>query len=73
MKKSTSRYVNWHRVEKLIKGRSGTYKSFCAEYGISRQRLWQIMSKPHRSADEQCLKRLAAYLGVEVESILKGE
>lgn len=73
MKTITRRYVNKARLERLIKGKYGTYRAFYESIGMSRQRLWVIMTKPHRSADEQCIRNLASILGVEAESILEKE
>ena len=73
MKKNQHRYVDKARVERLIKGKYGTYRAFYNSIGMSRQRLWVIMTKPHRSADEQCIRNLASILGVAVETILEKE
>ena len=63
--------VNKDFVTRLVKYRHGTIESFLGCYGISRMRFWQILNQPHLSKDVPCLTKLAEFLGVTVEEIIK--
>ena len=63
--------VNKDFVNRLVKYKHGTIESFLACYGISRMRYWQILNQPHLSKDVPCLTKLAEFLNVKVEEIIK--
>ena len=70
VKKSEIR-VNKDFVIRLVKYKHGTIKSFLSCYGISRMRFWQILNQPHLSKEVPCLTRLAEFLNVTVNEIVK--
>ena len=63
--------VNKDFVTRLVKYRHGTIESFLGCYGISRMRFWQILNQPHLSKDVPCLVKLADFLKVDVDEIIK--
>ena len=63
--------VNKDFVTRLVKYRHGTIESFLGCYGISRMRFWQILNQPHLSKEVPCLTKLAEFLNVKVEEIIK--
>ena len=63
--------VNKDFVNRLVKYRHGTIESFLGCYHITRMRYWQIINQPHLSKEAACLKKLAEFLGVTVEEIIK--
>lgn len=63
--------VNKDFVNRLVKYRHGTIESFLEVYGISRMRYWQILNQPHLSKEVPSLTKLADFLGVTVEEIIK--
>ena len=63
--------VNKDFVNRLVKYRHGTIEKFLSSYGISRMRYWQVLNQPHLSKEVPCLTRLAEFLGVTVEEIIK--
>ena len=63
--------VNKDFVNRLVKYRHGTIESFLEVYGISRMRYWQILNQPHLSKEAPCLVKLADFLGITVEEIIK--
>lgn len=63
--------VNKDFVNRLVKYRHGTIESFLEVYGISRMRYWQILNQPHLSKEVLCLVKLADFLGITVEEIIK--
>ena len=63
--------VNKDFVNRLVKYRHGTIESFLDCYGISRVRYWQVLNQPHLSKEVPSLTRLADFLGVTVEEIIK--
>lgn len=63
--------VNKDFVTRLVKYRHGTIESFLGCYGISRMRFWQILNQPHLSKDVPCLVKLADFLRVSVDEIIK--
>lgn len=63
--------VNKDFVNRLVKYRHGTIESFLEVYGISRMRYWQILNQPHLSKEVPCLTRLAEFLHVTVDEIVK--
>ena len=63
--------VNKDFVIRLVKYKHGTIESFLGCYGISRMRFWQVLNQPHLSKEVPCLTRLADFLGVTVEEIIK--
>lgn len=63
--------VNKNFVNRLVKYRHGTIESFLDCYGISRVRYWQVLNQPHLSKEVPSLTKLADFLGVTVEEIIK--
>ena len=63
--------VNKDFVNRLVKYRHGTIESFLDCYGISRVRYWQVLNQPHLSKEVPSLTKLADFLGVTVEEIIK--
>ena len=63
--------VNKDFVNRLVKYRHGTIESFLECYGISRVRYWQVLNQPHLSKEVPSLTKLADFLGVTVEEIIK--
>ena len=63
--------VNKDFVNRLVKYRHGTIESFLACYSISRMRYWQILNQPHLSKEVPCLTKLAEFLHVTVDEIVK--
>lgn len=63
--------VNKDFVVRLVKYRHNTITSFCEVYHITRMRFWQILNQPHLSKEVPCLTKLADFLGVTVEEIIK--
>ena len=63
--------VNKEFVNRLVKYKHGTIESFLKCYGITRMRYWQILNQPHLSKEVPCLKRLADFLSVSVDEIIK--
>ena len=71
MKNSREVRVNKDFVTRLVKYRHGTIESFLGCYGISRMRFWQILNQPHLSKEVPCLVKLADFLKVKVDDIVK--
>lgn len=63
--------VNKDFVNRLVKYKHGTIESFLEVYGISRMRYWQVLNQPHLSKEVPSLTKLADFLGVTVEEIIK--
>ena len=63
--------VNKDFVNRLVKYRHGTIESFLDCYGISRVRYWQVLNQPHLSKEVPSLTKLADFLGVTVDEIIK--
>lgn len=63
--------VNKDFVNRLVKYKHGTIESFLDCYGISRVRYWQVLNQPHLSKEVPSLTKLADFLGVTVEEIIK--
>lgn len=63
--------VNKDFVNRLVKYKHGTIESFLDCYGISRVRYWQVLNQPHLSKEVPSLIKLADFLGVTVEEIIK--
>ena len=63
--------VNKEFVTRLVKYKHGTIESFLQCYGITRMRFWQILNKPHLSKEVPCIKKLADFLSVSVDDIVR--
>ena len=63
--------VNKDLVNRLVKYRHGTIESFLGCYHITRMRFWQILNQPHLSKEVPCLTKLAEFLHVTVDEIVK--
>ena len=63
--------VNKEFVTRLVKYKHGTIESFLKCYGITRMRFWQILNQPHLSKDVPCIKKLADFLSVSVDDIVR--
>ena len=63
--------VNKDFVNRLVKYRHGTIESFLKCYKITRMRYWQILNQPHLSKEVPCLTKLAEFLHVTVDEIVK--
>ena len=63
--------VNRDYVNKLVKYKHGSIESFLKCYKITRMRYWQILNQPHLSKDVPCLIKLADFLGITVEDMIK--
>ena len=64
--------VNKDFVNRLVKYKYGTIEKFLKRYGITRMRFWQILNQPHLSKEVPCLTKLAEFLGVTVEEMIRG-
>lgn len=63
--------VNKEFVTRLVKYKHGTIESFLECYGITRMRFWQILNQPHLSKEVPCIKKLADFLSVSVDDIVR--
>ena len=63
--------VNKEFVTRLVKYKHGTIESFLQCYGITRMRFWQILNQPHLSKEVPCIKKLAEFLSVSVDDIVR--
>lgn len=62
-------YVDAEHVKRLAQYHYGSIKEFLKDLGYSRQRYYKIVKNPHRSADEECIKKIAKCLGTQVQYI----
>lgn len=62
-------FVDREHVKRLAQYHYGSIKELLKDLGYSRQRYLEVVSKPHRSAQEACLVKLAKCLGTKVENI----
>lgn len=63
--------VNKDYVTRLVKYKHGTIENFLKSYKITRMRFWQILNQPHLSKEVPCLQKLAEFLKVTVDEIVK--
>ena len=62
-------YVDADAVKRLAQYHYGSIKEMLKKLGYSRQRYNIIVSKPHFSANEQCLIKIAKCLRVDIKNI----
>lgn len=62
--------VDAEKVNRLIKFKFNTIEAYLQKYSISRQRLWDILNRPHSSKNAKCLQDLANNLEVSIDTIL---
>ena len=62
--------LNKEKTKRLIQFKYGSLQAYCMANKIKRMRLWEILNRPHRSINEECLQKLTRNLEVNIEDIL---